>query len=452
MTSPLTYNVVVRETIAGEPVWHVFWRSPRTGRKGRMRRVGPAWLQHDQDGQWVKRKGRPRDGLLDERAATVAARQIVDDAERELVKTDVQRKAEAERPVTFREVAHGYLHDLEVRKGAKPSTLQDRRLRFAEPGAQHRRGQGRSAGLVMRRLGDRPAALVTTADVEQLLDEVQATGVGPRSVNAVRQDISAVYGYGCKPSTFGLPHNPATDAVRRRETEPAPLPFYSVEELEQVARALENGLHRNEVVKAQTEQEWHEWENRRDADLVRLAAFTGLRAGELAALRWRDVNFSSVKLTVSRAVSAGQETSTKSGKVREVPLHDHVLRVLDRLQTSVDPAGHVFDGPDEYVLRNRAGGRLDMTAARERYKRARDKAGVQPIRFHDLRHTFGSLLARDGVDLVTIQALLGHSSLRTTQRYLHARPAHELAARIGRAFAPATVPSVIVDDGTPTLP
>lgn len=77
------------------------------------------------------------------------------------------------------------------------------------------------------------------------------------------------------------------------------------------------------------------------------------------------------------------------------------------------------------------------SALRRRFKRARDAAGLRPLRFHDLRHTYGSLLAAAGVDLVTIQAAMGHSQLATTSRYLHARSASEEAAVFTRAFEPA---------------
>jgi integrase len=59
---------------------------------------------------------------------------------------------------------------------------------------------------------------------------------------------------------------------------------------------------------------------------------------------------------------------------------------------------------------------------------------LQPLRWHDLRHTYGSLLAADGIDLVSIKNAMGHSALATTGRYLHARPSSEQAARFTRAF------------------
>jgi integrase len=82
------------------------------------------------------------------------------------------------------------------------------------------------------------------------------------------------------------------------------------------------------------------------------------------------------------------------------------------------------------------GRHLDGSAVRRRFKRARDAAGLRPLRFHDLRHTYGSLLAAAGVDLVAIQAAMGHSALVTTSRYLHARPASEQAVVFTRAFEP----------------
>jgi integrase len=165
--------------------------------------------------------------------------------------------------------------------------------------------------------------------------------------------------------------------------------------------------------------------------MVRVSAYAGLRLGELLALRWRDVDFDGLALTISRAMSSGIESSTKSGKVRRVPLADQVAAALDR----VSRREH-FTAPDDLVFCNVIGRHLDGSALRRRYHRAQQAAGVDPLRWHDLRHTYGSLLAAGGVDLVTIQAVMGHSALATTGRYLHARPASTHAAAFTRAFLP----------------
>src|SRR5205814_446608 len=154
---------------------------------------------------------------------------------------------------------------------------------------------------------------------------IASTGVAPRTVNKHRQLISAIYGYGCKEATFNLPRNPATDADRRQEPERSTLDFYSPEEIEALARSLESGLHRDPDAQAVTEAETlaQRAEDAQDGELVRVAAYAGLRRGELVALRWRDVDFLRHKIVVRRAVSANVDAkSTKSRKAREVPLPD----------------------------------------------------------------------------------------------------------------------------------
>jgi integrase len=82
----------------------------------------------------------------------------------------------------------------------------------------------------------------------------------------------------------------------------------------------------------------------------------------------------------------------------------------------------VFCGP--------AGDPIDDSALRRRFRLARDAAGVPPLPFHHLRHTFATLAIR-GLDPWTVQTLMGHSKITTTERYLHARPLVELAERSG---------------------
>lgn len=155
--------------------------------------------------------------------------------------------------------------------------------------------------------------------------------------------------------------------------------------------------------------------------------------GELVALRWRDVDFERRKLVVRRAVSGDVEaSSTKSRRAREVPLADQAAGALARLSQRGD-----FTSADDYVFCNRLGRRLDGSGLRRRVERARDAAGLRPLRFRDLRHTYGSLLVAGGVDLASVKAAMGHSRITTTERYLHARSASELAERFTRALTGA---------------
>lgn len=140
--------------------------------------------------------------------------------------------------------------------------------------------------------------------------------------------------------------------------------------------------------------------------LVLTALSTGCRFGELAELRWSDLDLTRKLLTV-RAETA--KTSTG----RTIPLNSEVVQVLKAWQPAdVDQDAYVFPGKD--------GGRLvDIkTAWREIVKTAKVKA----FRFHDCRHTFASRLIAAGADINLVRELLGHTTVLMTSRYLHTSP------------------------------
>lgn len=382
-------------------------------------------------------------GAYDERGAHVEAARLVAEYVADAADQERVERERRTRGVTFREVAESYMRWLTNVAGAKPSTLRDRESVLAEPDIPSKRGKTTTLGHVMAALGDRPASKIATREVDELLATVSATGASPSTVNKYRAVISSVFNHGCKPSIFALPANPASGADKRREPIAGALVFYSPEEIEAVARAFTEGRHRDPAYPAvnDSERRARQGEDHQDAEIVRVAAYAGLRQGELLALRWRDVDFAGSALTIARAMSAGVESSTKSGRVRRVPLADQPAAALDRTSRR----DH-FTSPADLVFCNVLGRPLDGSALRRRYRRAQAAAGVRPLRFHDLRHTFGSLLAARGVDVVTIQKAMGHSALSTTSRYLHARPASEQA----QAFTAAFMASV--QDGAEAVP
>jgi integrase len=432
MTPTPSARPFIRQRATG-PFWYAKW-----SRHGQpvIRALGRAWVESDGSHGWRRKRGRPPEGVLTEAMAAERMLALVreHDAEQALLERDAEERRR--RGVTFRELAAQYLDWLENMLGAKPSTLRDHRLLLAEPGTLHRRGAGVSRGLVMAALGDRPAREMTTREIEDLLRLVGSTGVAPRTVNKVRQLVCAIFNYGTRPSTYGLSSNPAEHADRRREPDAGPLAFYSPERVEALAQALADGMHRDSSRAALGEEEItaRAREDAQDAELVRLAAYAGLRRGELVALRWRDVDFAGRKITVRRSLSGDTEVkSTKSRRAREVPLPDQAAAALCRVNRRGE-----FAGADDYVFTNRLGRRLDPSALRRRFERARDAVGLEPLQFHGLRHTYGSLLVAGGVDLPSVKAAMGHSRITTTERYLHARPAGELADRFTRALAGST--------------
>jgi integrase len=163
-----------------------------------------------------------------------------------------------------------------------------------------------------------------------------------------------------------------------------------------------------------------------DGAIFLTAALTGLRMGELPALRWRDVDFSAQSLRVTASYTAGTLGTPKSGLGRVVPLIDEVAGA--RLG-----ARAYWTGADDLVFLGDAGGHVDGSALRRRFAKARTAAALRRLRFHDLRHTFGSVAIRT-VDPRELQEWLGHSDFATTQIYMNYRPRADAARRLSAAF------------------
>lgn len=426
-----TARPYVRQRSTG-PHWYGKWS--RDG-KPVVRALGRAWVEPDGADGWRRRRGRPPAGVLTEAQASARMLQLV--REHHAAETLLERDADERRRrgVTFRELAREWLIYLESEKGAKPSTLADYGYLLAEPGQPHRRGAGQAPGLLMAAFGDRPAREVSVREVAEYLRQLDKTS-RPRTVNKHRQVISAVFGYGLREDTYALELNPAAATNKRREPPPAVLEFYEPEEVEAIARVAALGEHRrnrpghpdaSELVIQQVE-------NDQDAELIRIAAYTGLRLGELLALRWQDVNLVDRRLVVQRALSARVEGPTKSWQARFVPLADPAARAFARLGERED-----YTGANDHVFCTRLGIPLDGSALRRRFKRAAAAAGLRVLRLHDLRHSAGSLVARQA-DARWVQGFLGHSKLTTTARYMHTKARPDDIERLNRAFTPVPVP------------
>ena len=280
---------------------------------------------------------------------------------------------------------------------------------------------------------------MTTRDIAGFLRSVDDAGCKPRTVNRYRQLISAAFNYAMREDAYGLAANPAAATTKRREPPPAVLDFYEPDEVELLARAAERGAHRTPGPQrsARTSKLPGAWRIVRTPSSIRYAAYTGLRLGELLALRWQDVNLVDRRLVVHRAFSAGVEGPTKSWQARFIPVSNGAARAFaDQLDRDE------FTSATDFVFCNRLGRPLNGAVLRRRFKRTAATAGLRVLRFHSLRHGAGSLVARQA-DPRWVQGFLGHSKLATTERYLHTKARPEHVDRLNRAFAagPSAAPS-----------
>jgi integrase len=161
------------------------------------------------------------------------------------------------------------------------------------------------------------------------------------------------------------------------------------------------------------------------------AAMSGLRQGELLALRWLDVDWQAGRLRVRRSYTRGRFGTPKSKRSsRSVPMADRVAGELERhFQRSAYQSDE-----DLAFCHPETGNPLDPSKLRRRFGEALDRAGLRRVRFHDLRHTFGTHCAGAGAPLRTLQEWMGHRDAKTTQVYADYAPSAQEGALIERAF------------------
>jgi len=158
------------------------------------------------------------------------------------------------------------------------------------------------------------------------------------------------------------------------------------------------------------------------------ALHSGLRQGELMGMQWPDIdwngNFILVKRSIDRVYS--MVVPTKNKKIRRVDLSDELLAepALLRKKRKEEWLSKGKNEIPEWVFCNQKGGWLDASNVVNRhFLKCLEKARLPRLRFHDLRHTFSSLLLTDGAPIAYVSEQLGHSSIElTVKRYGHLIP------------------------------
>ncbi|MGH2989357.1 MAG: tyrosine-type recombinase/integrase, partial [Solirubrobacterales bacterium] len=270
----------------------------------------------------------------------------------------------------------------------RPSTLQDYRAELGHLYAAF--GEGT------------PLNSISTETIEAWKRHAIADGrLSDRTINKRLQQLSAIFRYAQR--SYGHPSNPVADVDRQPERRSGDFDVLDPDEVELLA------------ANAASEQ---------DAAIFTVAAFTGLRLGELLALRWGDVDWTLHLVHVRRSFTRGTESPPKSGRVRSVPLVDQAAAALDALSRR-----ERWTGDDDLVFVNAVGDHVERSTLRRRYVAALKRAGLKRLRFHDLRHTFGTL-AVQAFPLTDVKAYMGHADIATTMIYVHHVPQHDAASRL----------------------
>lgn len=336
--------------------------------RGFVKKRGDAWYAYyrDQSGKQRAKAIGPRKKDAEAFLDTVQAK----------VHAGVYRHVEE---VTFRAFAEQWLSDYAA-INVKASTFTTYK--------------GRVTGSLRKAFGDRKLSGISTADVQRFLAELSRAGRGPSTLRAYLVLLHGMFEQAM--SWDYLAVNP-THGIK-----PPRLPHKEMDSLTpDEVRSLLSGA------------------DDRYYALIATAVMTGMRQGELLSLQWDDINWHGGTIRVCRSLFRGKFVEPKSARsVRTIGMSDRLAAILleHKLSAPYSPYDLVFASTD--------GTPLDPANVRNRaLDPALRCAGLRRIRFHDLRHTFASVLINQGENLKYVQAQLGHSSIKTTvDRYGHLMP------------------------------
>jgi len=293
-----------------------------------------------------------------------------------------------------------------------------------------------STRILLPEFGTSRIETITAEQFARWRDRLAKDGARSRkTVNKIATQAHAIFQHAVE--RFGLAANVASQVRRLRESsDPGRFDFFSPQEVDLLVTSAAKGAHRDPSRPAisEAEQVLRAEEDRQDGMIYLTAALAGLRRSELLALLWQDVDFEHTSIRVYEGYIAKKTGKPKSRKSRTVPMVERLAAALEELKAR----GH-HTGSRDHVFVSRFGTELDGSALRRRYLATRDAAGLRPLRFHDLRHTFASV-AINVASITQVQAWMGHADVKTTMRYLHHKSRADDARLLSAAFHPSQPP------------
>jgi integrase len=380
-------------------------------------------------GGWVERRGRPPEGTLSVDRAWQLVPEVIGRYSRR-AEAEAERRAQDQR-LPLRDAVERWLA---ARKVDDPNGERDAWKH------SHAKNMTTYAHRFVRELGpDRYVDTFRTAELRRWLAE----GLKPmRNGQVLRQPTSrkmrstyaqalagffahaAAQGWVATDPTAGLP---AYRTRRKRSDDPLRRDEYLTKA--ELRRALAQ-LRREDSAPGKTGPRRSDLEREQDALIIMAMAMAGLRPGEVVALLWEHIDFRAKVIRVLESRTMGVTDVPKSGSGRTVPMCDELAGAMQHLQTQ-----RLFVLPDQRVFMGRDGGHVDTAALGRRFAAAQTTADILPPReLRQMRNTFGTVCAAEGVPLRTIQQWMGHASITTTEIYASFMPREQDAAVIGAAF------------------
>lgn len=233
---------------------------------------------------------------------------------------------------------------------------------------------------ILPHFGKRRMNDIEKRDVVALINRL-AENFKPGTINRVVILLRYLFNLAIKWEVDGVTSNPTSGIPLLKENNQNER-FLSALEAKALLRAI--NYSRNKMLK----------------HIVPMLILTGARKREVLDAKWEDFDL---------ARQIWRIPTTKSGKARVVPLSDTAAKLVERLQEKRG-GDYVFANPNT---------RKPYNSFYYSWHSARKDAGLDDLRVHDLRHSFASFLVNAGRSLYEVQTLLGHSQIKTTQRYAH---------------------------------
>lgn len=259
-------------------------------------------------------------------------------------------------------------------------------------------------------IADLPINDLKSLKVQEFYNKLSKDGISPNNIKKVHKLLRQFFSYAEKEGyilknpciNVTLPKNKkeVENIITERKTK---FQYFNEDEIKQILELFKNTRYEN---------------------IIKFALGTGMRKGEILGLQWQDIDFDNREIHVihnlsyianiddngNRTYSTVLQTPKSTNSVRVIPMSTKIYDLLNSL-----------DKTSSYVFNSR-GSHFDIKWTEKFWNKTLKGTNLEGKKFHDLRHTFATMLLLNGANLIQIKELLGHSSVKITEMYLDALP------------------------------